>query len=119
MRYNNRPKFQYTETEMRTKVAALTPALVLNRARYGRYLDILVTHAPPFHIHDAEDLPHHGFKSFNWFIDNYKPRYHFHGHTHVYDNRQETTTQHGTTCVVNTYGYKIIDVTVEKQRPSK
>ena len=119
MRYNNRPKFQYTESEMRTKVAALTPALVLNRARHGRYLDILVTHAPPFHIHDAEDLPHRGFKAFTWFIDQYTPRYLFHGHTHVYDNRQPTMTQLETTCVVNTYGYKITDVILEKQNPTK
>jgi Icc-related predicted phosphoesterase len=119
IRYNNRPKFQYTESEMSAKVATLTPSLVMNRARYGRYLDILITHAPPFHIHDAEDLPHHGFKSFTWFIDQYKPRYHFHGHTHVYDNRQETTTQHGTTTIINTYGYKILDIEVIKPRRPK
>lgn len=110
IRYNNRPQFQYTENEMRAKIAALTPALVLNRARHGRYLDILITHAPPFHIHDGEDLPHHGFKSFVWFIDNYKPRYHFHGHTHVYDSREETTTQRGATTIINTYGYKILEI---------
>jgi len=110
MRYNSRPQFQYTETEMRAKVAGLTPALIVNHARYGRSLDILVTHAPPFKIHDGEDLPHHGFKSYLWLIDQYKPRYHFHGHTHVYDNRAPTTTPHGKTTIINTYGYKIIDL---------
>jgi Icc-related predicted phosphoesterase len=115
MRYNNRPQFQYTENEMRAKVAALTPTLVLNRARYGRALDILITHAPPFQIHDAEDLPHRGFKSFLWFIDTHKPRYLIHGHTHVYDTRTETVTQHGATTVVNTYGYKILEIPVVKK----
>lgn len=110
MRYNNRPRFQYTENEMRAKIAALTPALVLNRARYGRYLDILITHAPPYHIHDADDLPHRGFKSFVWFIENYKPRYHFHGHVHLYDMRAVRETQHGATTIVNTYGYKVIEI---------
>jgi len=118
MRYNNRPKFQYTENEMRAKIAALTPALVLNRARYGRYLDILITHAPPYHIHDADDLPHQGFKSFVWFIENYKPRYHFHGHVHIYDARTPTETQHGATTIINTYGYKILEIPVLKKQPA-
>ncbi len=111
-RYNNRPKFQYTENEMRGKIAALTPALMMNRARYGRYLDILITHAPPFQIHDGSDLPHRGFKSFVWLIDHYQPRYLIHGHKHVYDHREETITQRGTTTIVNAYGFKILDVPV-------
>lgn len=118
IRYNKRPQFQYTENEMRAKIAALTPALVLNRARHGRYLDILITHAPPFHIHDGDDLPHRGFKSFVWFIDNYKPRFHFHGHTHVYDARTQTTTQRGATTIINTYGYKISEIPVLKKKPA-
>lgn len=112
IRYNNRPHFQYTENEMRAKVARLTPALVLNRARYGRYLDILVTHAPPYQIHDGTDLAHRGFKSFVWLIDTYKPRYHFHGHVHIYDNREGTSTVRGATTIINTYGYKILDIPV-------
>ena len=110
MRYNNRPRFQYTEIEMSARVAALSPALVKNRVQHGRYLDILVTHAPPYKIHDGTDLPHTGFKVFTWFIDQYKPRYLFHGHKHVYDQREETVTQHGATKVVNTYGYRIIEI---------
>ena len=116
MRYNNRPHFQYTENEMRAKVAKLTPALVLNRARYGRYLDILITHAPPYKIHDGEDLAHRGFKSFVWFIDNYKPRYYFHGHVHIYDNREETSTVRGATTIINACGYKIIDVPITQPK---
>ncbi len=110
MRYNNRPKFQYTELEMKARVAALSPVLVKNRVQHGRYLDILVTHSPPYKIHDGADLPHIGFKVFRWFIDQYKPRYLFHGHKHVYDHREETVTQQGATTVVNTYGYRIIEI---------
>ncbi len=110
MRYNNRPKYQYTENEMRTKIARITPTLMMNRALYGRYLDVLVTHAPPYGVHDGTDLPHRGFKSFVWFIKHYQPRYLIHGHVHVYDNRAETTTQVGMTTVVNAYGYKILDI---------
>ena len=110
MRYNNRPEFQYTENEMRAKVAALTPALLKNRVQSGRYLDILITHAPPFRIHDGTDLPHTGFKVFTWFIDQYKPRYLIHGHVHVYDNREETVTTRGATTIINTYGYRIVEI---------
>jgi Icc-related predicted phosphoesterase len=110
MRYNNRPLYQYTENQMRAKIARLSPTLMLNRTRYGRYLDILVTHAPPFGIHDGEDLPHHGFKSFVWFIDHYQPRYVIHGHMHVYDNREAVVTPRGKTTIVNTYGYRILNI---------
>jgi Icc-related predicted phosphoesterase len=109
-RYNNRPQFQYTENEMRARIAVLSPALMLNRARHGRFLDVLITHAPPYHIHDGEDLPHRGFKSFLWFIDHYQPRYLIHGHTHIYDKRVATVTQRGATTIVNAYGYKFLDI---------
>ena len=110
MRYNNRPDFQYTEMEMKARVAALSPGLIKNRVQFGRYLDILVTHAPPYKIHDGTDLPHTGFKVFRWFIDQYKPRYLMHGHKHVYDQREETITEVGATKVVNTYGYRILEI---------
>jgi Icc-related predicted phosphoesterase len=115
MRYNNRPLYQYTENQMRAKIAGLSPALMLNRARYGRYLDILVTHAPPSGIHDGADLPHRGFKSFLWFIDHYQPRYVIHGHMHVYDNREPVVTSRGKTTVVNAYGYRILDISNPSQ----
>jgi Icc-related predicted phosphoesterase len=110
MRYNNRPQFQYTESEMWARVAALAPAMLKNRVQYGHFLDVLITHAPPYQIHDALDLPHHGFKSFVWLIEHYRPRYFIHGHVHVYDHREETVTQHGATTVVNAYGYRILEI---------
>lgn len=109
-RYNDRPLYQYTENEMRGKIALLSPALIVNRARYGRYLDVLVTHAPPAGIHDLPDLPHRGFKSFVWFIDHYQPRYLVHGHIHIYDSRKEAITHRGATTIVNAYGYRILDI---------
>lgn len=118
-RYNNKPRFQYTENEMRARIAALTPALMLNKARYGRYLDVLITHAPPYKIHDSDDYAHRGFKSFVWFIEHYQPRYLVHGHVHVYDQRAETITARGATTIVNAYGYKILDIPVLKPGRAK
>ncbi len=117
MRYNSRPRYQYTENEMRAKIMLLTPALMRNRVQYGRYLDVLITHAPPLGIHDGTDLPHHGFESFVWFIDHFQPRYLIHGHMHIYDNREETVTQRGATTIINTYGYRILEIEQSRVSP--
>lgn len=113
-RYNTKPHFQYTENEMRARIATLLPALMLNKARYGRYLDVLITHAPPYQIHDGTDDAHRGFKSFRWFMEHYQPRYLIHGHTHIYDKRAETITVYGATTIVNTVGYKILDIPIPR-----
>ena len=40
----------------------------------------------------------------------FRPRYHLHGHTHVYDARTVTQTQVGATTVINVYGARAIDL---------
>ncbi len=77
-----------------------------NKLRYGRYLDILVTHAPPRGIHDQADPAHAGFDAFRWLIEKFQPRYHLHGHVHVYDRRKTCVTRVGRTEVVNVYPYR-------------
>ena len=79
--------------------------LLFNRLFYGRFLDIFVTHAPPWGIHDKSDFPHQGIKAFRWFIGVFKPKYHFHGHTHIYRPDEIRKTQFGETQVLNTYKY--------------
>ncbi len=61
LRYNTGP-YQYSQREMWLNVFRLIPGLLLNRLQYGRFLDIFVTHAPPWKIHDADDRPHRGSK---------------------------------------------------------
>jgi Icc-related predicted phosphoesterase len=107
LRYNYGPH-QYTQAEMWWMVWGLTPALMLNKLRFGRYLDIFVTHAPPWGIHDMDDLPHRGIKAFNWLIKVFQPTYHLHGHIHVYRNDTEIETRVGNTTVINCYGYREI-----------
>lgn len=106
IRYKNEGKFQYNQTQMWLHVLSLIPGLLLNRIRYGRYLDIFVTHASPWGIHDKEDYPHQGIKAFNWFINTFQPQVHFHGHIHVYRPDEITETIVGDTRVINTFGYK-------------
>ncbi len=106
----NHGVYQYTQREMWAMALSLVPALLINRLRYGRFLDILVTHAPPWKIHDKEDLPHQGIKAFRWLIQTFKPAIHLHGHIHIYQQYETTETQFGRTRVVNAYGYKQIDL---------
>ncbi|MBI4670698.1 MAG: metallophosphoesterase [Chloroflexi bacterium] len=110
IRYNDAPRYQYTENEMRAKSMFLALKLWLNRIRNGRYLDVLVTHSPPFGIHDGGDAAHQGFKTFLSLIDRYHPDYLLHGHIHLYDNRAVRQSVRGHTLIINTYGYKLIDL---------
>jgi Icc-related predicted phosphoesterase len=101
---------QYTQGEMARRILTMTPRLWWNRLRYGRFLDILVTHAPPRGIHDAEDPAHVGFESFNRFIARFRPRYLLHGHSHVYRRDAATSTQTAQTNVINVYPYRVIEI---------
>jgi len=94
-------------------VLSLVPKLLLNRLRYGRYLDIFVSHAPPWGIHDRPDLPHQGIKAFRWFLKTFRPAYHFHGHVHVYRPDAITETRFHQTLVVNTYGYREMEISAQ------
>jgi Icc-related predicted phosphoesterase len=121
IRYNN-GDHQYTQAEMWSKVFALVPGLFLNRVRYGRYLDVFVTHAPPWKIHDLDDQPHQGIKAFNWLIKVFQPVYHLHGHIHIYRSDSLKETLVGPTRVINAYGYREVMVDLErvvrKDRPA-
>lgn len=107
---------QYTQNEMWSMAFLMTPALFWHRLRFGRYLDILVTHAPPWKIHDADDRPHQGIKAFNWLARVFKPAFHLHGHIHVYRSDIITETQVGATRVVNSYGYRKIEFNLTKMK---
>lgn len=105
LRYNRGP-FQYTQNEMWLNVLTLMPGLLANYLKRGRFLDIFVTHAPPWGIHDQSDRAHQGIKAFRWFDKVFAPAYHFHGHVHVYNPKTVTETTFGRTRIVNTFGYR-------------
>jgi Icc-related predicted phosphoesterase len=105
LRYNN-GAFQYTQQEMWLLVFNLATKFMINKIRYNRFLDIFVSHAPPWKIHDDEDLPHQGIKAFRWLIRVFKPVYHLHGHTHIYRNDSKFMTALQGTKIVNCYGYR-------------
>lgn len=110
IRYRPRGTNQYTQTEAYSRAFRLLPRLLLNRIHYGRSLDILITHSPPFGIHDDDTQAHRGLKAINWLLRVAKPRYHFHGHTHFQRrNISPSETNHGLTKIINIYPYKIIE----------
>ncbi len=103
--YNGQPH-QYTERQMRKKIRRV-------RTKIWRLkgLDIIITHAPPRHIHDAEDQCHRGFESFSDLIDRYSPRYFIHGHMHFnYTEDARRITLANSTKVINSYGYYVFEI---------
>ena len=109
MRYRE-GEHQYTQGEMAWLTKLMAPQLWLNRLRHGRAIDILITHAPPYGIHDGADLCHQGFRALLSFMDRYKPRYLIHGHTHLYRQDAKRVTRYSDTIVLNTYGYQVIEI---------
>jgi Icc-related predicted phosphoesterase len=114
--YNGGPH-QYSEWGMRLQIARLLPQLLLNKIRYGRYLDILVTHAPPRGIHDQPDRCHQGFEVLRDFMARFRPRYLLHGHIHLYDRQTVTKTQFADTTVLNAYGFRELRVPALAEQP--
>ena len=114
LRYNG-GDYQYTQLQMWGMVLRLVPALLWNKIRYGRYLDIFVTHASPWGIHDLKDPAHRGAKAFNWLIKTFQPTYHLHGHIHVYTPFTVTETMLGKTTVVNSYGFRKLGIVKQNE----
>ncbi|MDZ7704306.1 MAG: hypothetical protein U5L04_07490 [Trueperaceae bacterium] len=105
---------QYSEWQMALLVARLTPRLWYNRWRYGRAVDILLTHAPPKGPHEGRDFPHRGFPAFNRFLKWWRPKLHIHGHVHLsgVNAPREYLTDEGVR-VVNAFEFTLIDVDID------
>jgi Icc-related predicted phosphoesterase len=112
-RWYNGGLHQYTEAQMRAMIRRLRPTIWWHKG-----IDVVVAHAPPRYVHDAEDLCHRGFKSFRWLIKKYRPIYFIHGHIHRYfaDPRERVTVVDATK-VVNTYEYNILEIEAGPKGP--
>ena len=107
--YNGGPQ-QYTEGQMRQTILGLRPKIWWKRG-----VDIVITHAPPRHIHDAEDPCHKGFVSFRLLIDRYAPLYFVHGHIHAdFSDPSQRITVVNETKVVNSYGYFLFEISSDE-----
>ncbi len=97
---------QYSEDQMAGFIKRMRFALWRARG-----IDLVVTHAPPRFIHDAEDRCHRGFRSFRAFIDKYQPRHFLHGHIHAhFESDAARITTVNSTLVINCYGYHVLEI---------
>lgn len=110
IRYSGIDPEQYTEWQMHMKVLRMAPRLLWNRLRHGRALDILVTHSPPRHINDREDVAHRGFVAMRRFLKWFRPPYQVHGHIHLYDRSRPNTARYLDTDVINVYPFQRLDL---------
>jgi len=111
IRYRSDGVNQYGQNEMVLRSLMLVFPLIWNRVRYGRALDLLVTHSPPAGIHDDSDPAHRGLKAINLIMKVFKPRYVLHGHTYFYQRNLTTPhTQVGPTTVINIFPYHLIEL---------
>jgi uncharacterized protein len=108
-RYNDSLN-QFTEFGMFCMILRLMPKLLANKIFRGRYLDVLLTHAAPFGVGDGPDLCHQGFRIFLWFLRVFKPKYHIHGHIHLYDMNAKRKNVYYSTEVINAYAHTIIEI---------
>jgi hypothetical protein len=111
VRYRPDGTNQYSQTEAHFRAFRMIPRILLNRLQYGRGMDLLITHSPPFGIHDDVDPAHNGLKALNWLIRFAKPRHLLHGHTHFYmNNLASSETVVNLTRITNVYPYKILTI---------
>ncbi len=106
----NGGEHQYTDFSMFFSMLRLLPGMVWNRLFRGRWLDILVTHAPPYGINDLPDACHTGFRVFLWFMRTFRPRYLVHGHVHLYDRNATREARYADTTVLNAYDHTVIEL---------
>ncbi len=109
MRYND-GEHQFTEWQMMLRVLGMAPRLWWNKLWHGRYLDVLLTHAPPQGIHDRPDRTHRGFRAFLTFMDWFQPRYLIHGHIHLYELNEIRRSGYKKTTVLNCYDHLVLEI---------
>jgi uncharacterized protein len=101
----NGGKLQYTEKQM-TRMVLKTKIKIW----WHKGIDVVISHSPPRHIHDGDDLCHKGFKCFQNLINQNSPRYFLHGHIHdSFKNTKARKTKVNKTDVINTFGYHVFE----------
>ncbi len=112
MRYKEGPH-QYTERQMNARIRRLWYSLKRHRG-----FDILLTHAPAYHLNDEDNLPHRGFQAFLGLMERYAPSYFVHGHVHLsYNYKAPRICTYENTTVVNAYERTVFEFPPIKQQP--
>ncbi len=106
----NKGKNQYSEFHMFMRIVKLMPHMFWNRIIHGRWIDILLTHAPPFELGDRPDPCHQGFKVFRLFIKWFKPKYLLHGHVHLWEINATREHHYHNTTILNVFNHLVLDI---------
>jgi hypothetical protein len=104
VRYNRGPH-QYTQRQYAGRAKRL-----LRTARSGGPVDVLLTHAPPKGLGDAEDGPHVGIEALHGVIERLEPTWHLHGHIHPYGLTMPDRHV-GPTTIRNVIPWRVLDIT--------
>ena len=97
---------QYTEAQMRRRIRKLW--FPLWRAKG---VDIVVTHAAPEGLGDAQDPAHRGFRAFLDLLDKHRPSHLIHVHVHMtYGHNTARELDHNGTKIINAYERYIIEI---------
>ncbi len=100
---------QYREWEMWWEYTKVWPQIL-----FKKNIDIILTHNPPFGLHDGTGFAHRGFKVFRYLIDKYEPQYFIHGHQHLSYSKQKRKITYKNTQIINAYEYHILEVNENK-----
>jgi len=104
-------EFETTEMGQQFCIYKMLPKLWINKIFQKRYIDILISHSPPLDKNDdSTDYYHSGFKAYTKFLDKYMPKYHIHGHIHLYDKNQNRIKQYKKTTIINAYEYYVLEI---------
>lgn len=108
IRYNEGPN-QWTERQQTRRAARLVRQAARRTRRDGRRVDVLLTHSPPKDVGDRDDPPHRGFACLHTVVARLEPAFLVHGHIHPH-GQQVPDRKMSTTQVLNTVGYRILDI---------
>jgi uncharacterized protein len=100
---------QYTQAQMRWRSLNLEFRIRLKRVQSGRKLDVLITHAPPFGVTEAEDPAHVGFVGLHRIIRGLHPLLLVHGHIHPYGRARPEWRIDGTR-IVNAVPSRLLEL---------
>ncbi|MBQ1564811.1 MAG: metallophosphoesterase [Clostridia bacterium] len=105
----SREPYQYTEREMRRRIARLRFAVWKARG-----VDIVLTHCPPKGYGDADDYAHRGFEAFLPMLDRWKPKALVHGHVHMTYGNIKRELPYGETRIINAYQRYTLEIDTNK-----
>jgi calcineurin-like phosphoesterase family protein len=107
-RYSDGPN-QYTDRQQTRRARSLRVRAWWRRQRDGRGVDVLLTHAPPRGVGDADDPPHRGFRALPGLVAALQPAALLHGHVHPY-GVPVRRGRLGRTAVCNVTGWHLLRI---------